>query len=288
MQMKTVKVWKGEGGETVLPLEEVLREIDELPVMNRGEMPRFIGLEDGNKEQIVLTRLERDNWLIETSYLGEFLGKMGEPGLSIEKVRQIVKAFFVGEDWRSLCNLRENYIEVGGKDLMKATIKELVDELVGFVNTACPEFDGGNEDWIELLDIFWLSKGYDVNYGRDDFPFMKEYDENYYKLKYKMRRVEFVARKQLEHEREDAKKERLEREKDELLLSLVKECIEWAKKRGWDSIAPEDIEAFLITRDMEYAILEETKGYLYILSNVEIKSEMPNWRLIDRGDKNEI
>jgi len=72
MQMKTIKVCKGERRDAIPPLKEVLRGVEELPVANRGETPGFIGLEDENKEQIVLTRFKRDNWLIENSYSGEF------------------------------------------------------------------------------------------------------------------------------------------------------------------------------------------------------------------------
>jgi len=39
--MKTIKVCKCESGDTILTLGEVLREIEELPVANRGENTRI-------------------------------------------------------------------------------------------------------------------------------------------------------------------------------------------------------------------------------------------------------
>lgn len=86
-------------------MEVALREVDKLPTTEGN----FIGFVKENAETIQFVRFEEDSWLIDAPVIekGKFSHSLNDDDLSTEKVKEIVKRFFLGENWQSLCNLKK-------------------------------------------------------------------------------------------------------------------------------------------------------------------------------------
>ncbi len=89
-------------------LNTALQEIENLPY-TIGDS--FIGFCNGKGEVIQFPRYEADNWLLDHPATGK--GKAAysffQEKLTTQQVKDIVKAFFLGEDWRLLCNLKRTW-----------------------------------------------------------------------------------------------------------------------------------------------------------------------------------
>lgn len=107
-----MRFFKDDGKERIdadspkeVTLEFVLAEIDRLPTEDS-----FLGLVNEKDEIIQFVRFEEDGWLIDVPVEdeeGNYSYSLQDDDLTTEKVKAIIKRFFVGENWKSLCNLRK-------------------------------------------------------------------------------------------------------------------------------------------------------------------------------------
>jgi hypothetical protein len=109
-----MKYYKNDGKEYIdgrkpkeITLEAALQEIENLPYTVRDN---FIGFINEKGETIQFPRYERDNWLIDVPVFekGKYAYSLNDNGLTTEKVKEVVKKFFSGENWQSLCNLKQS------------------------------------------------------------------------------------------------------------------------------------------------------------------------------------
>jgi hypothetical protein len=109
-----MKYYKNDGKECIdgrkpkeITLEVALQEIENLPFTVRDN---FIGFINEKGETIQFPRYEKDNWLIDVPVIekGRFACSLNDSDLTTEKVKEIVKKFFLGENWQSLCNLKRS------------------------------------------------------------------------------------------------------------------------------------------------------------------------------------
>lgn len=107
-----MKYYKNDGKEYIngnkpkeIILELALQEVDKLPTTEDN----FIGFVKGKEETIQFVRFEKDSWLIDVPVFekGKFSYSLNASELTTEKVKAIVKKFFLGENWQSLCNLKK-------------------------------------------------------------------------------------------------------------------------------------------------------------------------------------
>lgn len=85
-----------------------------------------------------------------------------------------------------------------------------------------------------------------------------------------MRGFEMIQeRESVDKERESKEKEQTEKEKT-MLPSLVKDCVDWARKKGMKKLTVADVDAFLAEKELE--LLYKTNRVLYAMVNVELKA----------------
>ena len=107
--MKYYKVDGKEDVDEVKPressIENALNEIDALPVTEGN----FIGFVNEKDETIQFHRNEEDAWVLDLPVVenGYFIYSLQDDDLTTEKVKSIVKKFFLGENWRYLCSLKK-------------------------------------------------------------------------------------------------------------------------------------------------------------------------------------
>ena len=135
------------------------------------------------------------------------------------------------------------------------TPEELALELISFAKKEL-----GDEDRIyirQVSHLYWNTKG--VNRYLIPAEFQLKLDK-----------AERLAQKELDNEREQKEKQRLEEEKTEL-PSLVASCVDWAKEHGLKRITQSDVDAFLLEKNIQ--IMKQTQRALYSMANVAIKSK---------------
>ena len=134
------------------------------------------------------------------------------------------------------------------------TAEELAVEMLEFKRKEFSE----DEDlgFHRISDFFWKSKGVETYYMPSD-------------IQLKVERANILAQKEILKEAEMQKKERLEKEKEEL-PSLVSQSIDWARTKGLKRLTVADIDAYIMERNLD--LLNETRRALYAMANVELKS----------------
>jgi hypothetical protein len=107
-----LKYYKDDGIECInsdepeeVSLRVALDEVDNLP-FSEGN---FIGFIDENEATIQFTRYEPNGWLIDVPVIkeGEYAYSLQDEDLTTENVKSIIKKFFSGENWQTLCNLKK-------------------------------------------------------------------------------------------------------------------------------------------------------------------------------------
>lgn len=107
-----MKYYKNAGKEYIdqdkpkeVSLEIALREVDNLPVTEGN----FIGFTDEKAATIQFIHLEPNSWLIDVPVIekGKFVYSLQDQDLTTENVKGIVRKFFSGENWQTLCNLKK-------------------------------------------------------------------------------------------------------------------------------------------------------------------------------------
>lgn len=110
-----LKYYKDDGKEYIngckprkIDLEKALKEIENLPTEEEYEN-NFIGFSKSLEDTVQFIRRERDNWLIDIPLFkdGIFHDSYIEEGLTTERVKEIVKKFFLNEDWTALLDLKQ-------------------------------------------------------------------------------------------------------------------------------------------------------------------------------------
>ena len=99
-----------------ISLEVALGEIDKQSIDSKGDvLEYFIGFDKNDEETIQFIRYEENSWYIDVPIFenGIFSHSITDDDLSTEKVKEIVKRFFLGENWRSLCNFKEESEQEG-------------------------------------------------------------------------------------------------------------------------------------------------------------------------------
>ena len=108
-----MKLFKDDGKQSIngdspveVTLDDVFAEIDIFPTEDEYE-GGFMGLINDNGETIQFLKLEKDIWLIDIPIVkdGKYRYSLQDGNLITEKVKEIIKKYFRGEDWKSLCNL---------------------------------------------------------------------------------------------------------------------------------------------------------------------------------------
>jgi hypothetical protein len=102
-----LRFYKDDGKEYIgaespkeVTLEVALKEIDKFPTIDDN----FIGFVNEKEEAIQFVRFEENAWLTDAPILEK--RTLARVRLTTEKVKDIVKKFFVGEDLKSSLNLR--------------------------------------------------------------------------------------------------------------------------------------------------------------------------------------
>jgi hypothetical protein len=105
-----LKYYKDDGKENInetnsreSSIENALKEIDAFPTTEGN----FIGFINEKDETIQFHKNEEDAWVLDVPVVedGYFIYSLTDDDLSTEKVKIIVKKFFLGENWRYLCSL---------------------------------------------------------------------------------------------------------------------------------------------------------------------------------------
>ena len=106
-----MKYYKNDGIEYIdgtkpkeVTIEVALKEVDRLPTTEDN----FIGFINEKEDTIQFSRYEEDSWLLDVPILenGKFAYSLQNSDLTTEKVKEIAKKFFLGENWQSLCSLK--------------------------------------------------------------------------------------------------------------------------------------------------------------------------------------
>ena len=106
-----MKYYKNDGKEYIdgtkpreVTIEIALQEVDRLPTTEDN----FIGFINEKDETIQFARYEDGDWLIDVPILekNKCSYSLQDSGLTTEKVKEIVRKFFLGEDWQFLCSLK--------------------------------------------------------------------------------------------------------------------------------------------------------------------------------------
>ncbi len=107
-----MKYYKDDGKEHIegtkpkeISLADALEEIGKFPTVEGN----FIGFVNEKDETVQFIKDGEDSWLIDVPVMknGEF-ASLQDSDLKTEKVQAIVKKFFAGEDYRSMCNLSKS------------------------------------------------------------------------------------------------------------------------------------------------------------------------------------
>jgi len=107
-----LKYYKDDGKDYIdaakpkeVTMEAAFQEVDKLPTTEDN----FIGFVNEKEETIQFVRFEEDDWLIDVPIIekNEFSYSLQDSDLTTEKVKEIVKEFFLGENWQSLCSLKK-------------------------------------------------------------------------------------------------------------------------------------------------------------------------------------
>jgi hypothetical protein len=105
-----LKYYKDDGKEknseikpTESSIENALKEIDAFPITEGN----FLGFINEKDETIQFHRNEEDAWVLDVPAVenGYFIYSLTDDDLTTEKVKSIVKKFFLGENWQDLCSL---------------------------------------------------------------------------------------------------------------------------------------------------------------------------------------
>jgi hypothetical protein len=105
-----LKYYKDDGKERInetkpieCSIESALNEIDAFPSIEGN----FIGFINEKDETIQFHKNEEDAWVLDVPVVenGYFIYSLKDDDLTTEKVKIIVKKFFLGENWQYLCRL---------------------------------------------------------------------------------------------------------------------------------------------------------------------------------------
>ena len=108
-----MKYYKDDGKDQIrekeITLETALMEMERFSSKEQFD-GNFIGFTKSKEETIQFIREEKDNWLIDVPVLenGKYSYSLNDRELTTEKVKEIVTRFFLGEDWQSVCNLKQS------------------------------------------------------------------------------------------------------------------------------------------------------------------------------------
>jgi len=105
-----LKYYKDDGKECIngtnpkeISIENALEEIETFPTTEGN----FVGFINEKDETIQFHKNEGDAWVLDVPVVenGYFIYSLKDDDLTTEKVKSIVKKFFLGENWQSLCSL---------------------------------------------------------------------------------------------------------------------------------------------------------------------------------------
>lgn len=146
------------------------------------------------------------------------------------------------------------------EEFMRASIPDLVEELVIFVKANATNGQDRGLSWLErtATEIFWYAKKINKFTAISD-------------VQWKVDEVERIADMQINKEFVANEKARVKQENDELPV-LVGKCLAWAKENKlFKKIIKSDIDAFLFEEKKD--ILPKTKQALYALVCVKLRKE---------------
>ena len=134
--------------------------------------------------------------------------------------------------------------------------KEIAEDIVAFAKKEFPD-DKSYWNLYSFISLYWDT----MNIDRVELP---------KPLRAKIEKAEMLASQMLQKEREQMRKELVEKEKEKL-PPIVDLCVKWAIKKGLKSVRYSDIDAFLMMNNIE--LLYETKRTLYAMVNLKLKTK---------------
>jgi len=140
------------------------------------------------------------------------------------------------------------------KWLKTSTPEELAAEMIEFKKKEFPE-EG-------VFGFHTMSRYYWSNKSVEKFLMPPE-------IQVKIERTELLAQKEILREEETQRKERLEKEKEEL-PSLVSQCVDWARINGLKRLTLADVDTYILEKDL--TILQEMRRALYAMANLKLKT----------------
>ncbi len=158
-------------------------------------------------------------------------------------------------------------LEPSGKEkealtrLQQETAEQLAGELLAFAEKECLESKGGYGYLPHYVSqMFWRTKGLPNGYTDDQDTMLK------------MTRVEALARQRWYAETQEMQRkaeEKQTKEERETLPKLVEECVEWAKTNGLKKVTHNDLDYFLLQRDV--SLSWSSRRALYTEVNFKLK-----------------
>jgi hypothetical protein len=135
-----------------------------------------------------------------------------------------------------------------------ATPKALAEEIIEFKEKEFPK---------EHIGFHRVSRFYWSEKGVQEFLMPPE-------ISIKIHRAEMLAETELLRKEQAEKRERLEKEKEEL-PSLVSQFVDWSRLRSLKRATLADVEVFVLDKDID--ILKETKRAIFSMANAKLKSK---------------
>lgn len=207
-----------------------------------------------NPEVLKLLKAELDG-------LSKYVGKVGSYKFSwtkdgtkyslmevtewFEEFANVIKRLSAGESRQTSFRSRFGEEEIP-EELKKKSEEELGEEMIDFMKEQLPTLD--NREFYQVKELFWSKKG------------IMSFTTNP-EIRFKMSKVEMIARRRLEEAQTEAEKEKLP--------DLIDACIDWCKENGLKKVIKTNVKAFLAEK--ETFLSRNSEDMLYQKVNFKLK-----------------
>lgn len=136
--------------------------------------------------------------------------------------------------------------EVIPEELKKKSEEELGEEMIDFIKEQLPTLD--NREFYQVKELFWSKKG------------IMRFTSNP-EIRFKMSKVEMIARRRLEEAQAEDEKDKLP--------DLIDACVDWCKEHGLKKVIKANVKAFLAEK--ETTLSRNGEDMLYQRVNFKLK-----------------
>ncbi len=154
----------------------------------------------------------------------------------------------------SFSNRFELSTPVVPEEIKKAAAKDLAKQYIEFMRAEFPEME--LSPYARNFDLFLETK-YSISRWNSPAD-----------IQLKLQKAELLARGLVEKINNDKRKERLDKEKEQL-EALVCNCVEWANKNKLPKVTHADMDVFILENSLD--LLSETTRTIYSMANLELK-----------------